>query len=132
MVRLRANGHEVKVPVHIAPGLHDDVVSLALGYGRQGAGKVGDGVGVDAYPFVKASSDGVIASGAEASFSKVEGEIFPLANVQVYSSTMGRPIALDVTLKDYLKKNSAGIHKHPVFSIWPKHEYKGHKWAMTI
>ncbi len=132
LVTLKVGDRELRVPVHIAPGVHDDVLGLALGYGRRAAGKVGDGVGVNAYSLLNVSSSGVVASGLKVSFEKVDAEIYSLVSPQDQHTTHGRPIALDVTLKDYLKDNRAGIHKHPTFSIWPTHEYKGHKWAMTI
>jgi Fe-S-cluster-containing dehydrogenase component len=53
-----ANGDHVKVtirdrstvgPVWIAPGQADNTVVLYLGYGRTRAGRVGDGIGYDAY-----------------------------------------------------------------------------------
>jgi MoCo/4Fe-4S cofactor protein with predicted Tat translocation signal len=53
-----ANGDHVKVtirerstvgPAWIAPGQADNTVALYLGYGRMRAGRVGDGIGYDAY-----------------------------------------------------------------------------------
>ena len=38
----------VEVPVAIQPGLHDSVLGLAIGYGREGAGKVASDLGVNA------------------------------------------------------------------------------------
>ena len=43
------NGTSVRVPVLIQPGQAYKTVGLALGYGRQGVGKAGDGVGVNAF-----------------------------------------------------------------------------------
>ncbi len=45
-----------KVPAWIAPGQADGVVTLFLGYGRTRAGKVGDGLGYDAYALQKSGS----------------------------------------------------------------------------
>ncbi|HVS16128.1 MAG TPA: 4Fe-4S dicluster domain-containing protein [Thermoanaerobaculia bacterium] len=49
-LRLRAGEAEVEAPVLIVPGQADRTLSLALGYGRTAAGRIGTGVGVDAYP----------------------------------------------------------------------------------
>ena len=43
----------IEVPVIIQPGQARGTVSLALGYGRTRAGKVGSGLGVNAFPLVK-------------------------------------------------------------------------------
>ena len=40
------------VPVLIQPGQANGTIGLALGYGRTSSGKVGDGVGVNAYPLI--------------------------------------------------------------------------------
>ena len=51
LVNLTANGLTVVVPVLIQPGQANGTVGLAVGYGRTRAGKVGNLVGVNAYPF---------------------------------------------------------------------------------
>jgi molybdopterin-containing oxidoreductase family iron-sulfur binding subunit len=44
----------------------------------------------------------------------------------------GRQIVVEATLEDYKKQKDAGIHKHPVFSMWSGHQYNGHKWGMAV
>ena len=48
VVELKVADHRLEAPVWIVPGLPDDTVVLALGYGRTHAGSVGNGRGVDA------------------------------------------------------------------------------------
>ena len=117
-------GLSLEVPIHIQPGQSDGVLALALGYGRTGAGSIGNGVGVSAWPFLK--SDHFV------SFEKT-GKAVPLANVQGHHSMEGRDIVLETTLKEFLKDPSSGLHKsHKVKSLWSSHKYKGHKWGMVI
>lgn len=52
MVKVSANNTSIELPVFVLPGLNDYSVVVSLGYGRNKAGKVGDGVGVDVYDFV--------------------------------------------------------------------------------
>ena len=125
--KLKLKNTEVTVPILIAPGTHDQVVGLALGYGRVQSGQVGKRVGVDAYPFVNKD----VFAGLEVSVEKVEGQT-DLANVQGHHRMLGRQLVVEATLKDYLKSPSANIHRHKLFSLYPKHEYKGHRWAMAI
>ena len=125
--RLKSKDVEVTVPILIAPGTHDQVVGLAIGYGRTQGGQVGKKVGVNAYPFVNKD----VFAGLEVSVEKVEGQT-ALANVQGHHRMLGRQLVVEATLKDYLKSPSANIHRHKLFSLYPKHEYKGHRWAMAI
>jgi molybdopterin-containing oxidoreductase family iron-sulfur binding subunit len=49
VILIEANGFKVKMPVFIVPGHADDSITLYLGHGRTDAGRVGLGIGVDAY-----------------------------------------------------------------------------------
>ncbi len=48
-VEVELNGRKVVAPVLAVPGHPDDVVTVYLGHGRREAGRVGSGVGFDAY-----------------------------------------------------------------------------------
>lgn len=132
MVRLTANGKTMELPVYVQVGQHDDVFGLALGYGRTKGGKVANGVGFDAYPFVSYDQDGnPIFAGIEAKIEKI-AKTYKLANTQGHNHMLGRQIVIGATLDSYKKDPSAGIHKHKIFSAWSKFEYPGHKWAMSV
>src|SRR5699024_8269289 len=49
VIRLTVAGRSITAPVYILPGQPDDAVTLSLGHGRSRAGRVGSGVGVNAY-----------------------------------------------------------------------------------
>ena len=49
VILIEANGLKIKMPVFIVPGHADDSITLYLGHGRTDAGRVGLGIGVDAY-----------------------------------------------------------------------------------
>ena len=49
LVRVESFGRRLEAPVWIMPGQAPETVALALGYGRERAGAVGSGVGVNAY-----------------------------------------------------------------------------------
>jgi len=44
LVKLRARGQEIELPVHVVPGTADHCVVVAIGYGRTAAGRVGGDV----------------------------------------------------------------------------------------
>ena len=52
IVNLTVNGQSLKLPVLPQPGQKYNTVGLAIGYGRSTAGKVGNQVGVNAYPLI--------------------------------------------------------------------------------
>jgi MoCo/4Fe-4S cofactor protein with predicted Tat translocation signal len=131
LVVLKVGQQESKIPVHIQPGLHDDVIAVAVGYGRSKVGKVGNGIGVNAYQFVSSSKSGAVFSGRSADV-KVTGERGTLACVAGNNSMEGRKIVVEATLAEYLKDASANNHHHQVFSIWSGHQYNGHKWGMAV
>lgn len=127
IVRVSTQSGEVLLPVHIQPGTHDDVVGVAIGYGRK-TGRISAHVGTRVIHLAKTEgADGIPLKGLS-----LTGQRMALANTQGHHSMEGRPLIAHATLKDYLKNPSAGIHKHKVFSIWPKFKYKGYKWAMAI
>ncbi|MEY4616880.1 MAG: molybdopterin oxidoreductase, iron-sulfur binding subunit [Pseudomonadota bacterium] len=130
-IELDVDGLKVKIPAHIQPGLHDDVVAVSIGYGRTRSGKVGTGIGVDAYPLVLMKNKAAVFSGRSVAL-KALGEKYQLANVQGHHTMEGRAIVIEATLKEYLENKSAGVHKHHIFTIWPHHRYDGHKWAMSL
>ena len=49
LVRLDYAGRSLELPVWLLPGMADGVVALTLGYGRSHAGRIGSGVGFDAF-----------------------------------------------------------------------------------
>lgn len=128
MVRLTVGSEVLELPVYVQPGQHDEVLGLAIGYGRTKGGQVCEGVGFNASNFI---TKDLVASNISAKVEKI-GKKYELANTQGHNSMLGRQIIIEATLESYLKEPSAGIHKHKIFSIWNEHEYKGYKWAMSI
>lgn len=131
VLELTINDKVHKLPAHIQPGLHDDVISIAVGYGRTDAGKVGNGIGQNAYQMVTFQNGSPIFSGHKVEV-KNSGVKYPLANPQGHHTMEGRQIVVEATLQEYLKNPAAGKHQHHVFQLWSGHAYNGHKWAMAI
>jgi MoCo/4Fe-4S cofactor protein with predicted Tat translocation signal len=137
LVEVKAGDSTVELPVYIQPGLHKDVAIAAVGYGRSAAGKVGDGTGVDVYPFVKIEDSRPIFSGMPVTISKTQ-KFYKLATTQWHTASENRPIISDVTLAEFQKNPGAMSETNPelkmkeVPTIWPIHEYKGYRWGMSI
>lgn len=131
MVTVKTGKTSMELPLHIQPGLHDEVVAIAVGYGRTHAGKVGNGIGVNAFPFVEVVNGNAIFAGQSVELTKT-GKKYDLVTTQGHDSMEGRQIVVEATNKDYEAKKDANIHRHHTWSIWSGHQYNGHKWGMAI
>src|SRR5262249_3085427 len=50
IVRVVAADRSCELPAYVQPGQSPETVSIALGYGREAAGRVGNGIGANAFP----------------------------------------------------------------------------------
>ena len=159
LVRLDHAGRSLELPVWILPGMADGVVALTLGYGRLRAGRIGSGVGFDAFTVRRSGAPG-FDSGA--SLTKL-GRTYPLSATQEHGSMEGRPVVRESTLTELQSKSAAGAERAESpqgaespeavrpegqeapgalgvfeeepehFSLWKEHAYdQGHQWGMTI
>ena len=130
VVRLRLRGRELTIPVFVLPGQTDDVITLALGYGREGGEAVARGVGANAY-LLRTSDAPYFATGATL---EPLDEHRPLATTQAHWTMAGRPIVLSATLAEYrANPDFSAPHREPVASLYDPFEYgAGDQWAMAI
>jgi molybdopterin-containing oxidoreductase family iron-sulfur binding subunit len=132
LVKLRAAGVDRTVPVVVQPGTHPDVVGLALGWGRRAAGPLGDRQGADAFALARSDGAGVTLWRGDVSIERA-GSGPALPRTQVHASLEGRPLVHELSLAQLLGDPRAAVpaeSRHE--SIWPRHAYPGHRWAMTI
>lgn len=112
VVELTVNGVTIEAPIHVVPGLANYTVVLPLGMGRKVVGRVGQGVGFDAYA-VRTSSSLGCALGASI---KLTEKTFFLANTQEHWSMEGRALVRENTATGYSKKpdfvNKVGVESH--------------------
>lgn len=130
-VEVQVAEKKLNLPAHIQPGLHDEVVAIAVGYGRKLAGKVGNDIGQDAYVLSTVKGSEVLFSGLKVELKKT-GQHYDLVTTQGHDSMEGRQIVVQATNKDYEKQKDANIHHHQIWSIWSGHQYNGHKWGMAL
>lgn len=133
LVKVKMNGAEItqEVPMWITPGQPDDVITLHLGYGRSRAGRIGTGIGYNAFD-VRSSN---------AMWNGI-GEITKTGNDKAIASTQihfnipeGR--RLDIMRVWDLEQfnNTPGLgHQHDEYdaTMYPRFEYTGNKWGMAI
>ena len=137
IVEISLNGKKVSGPIWTQPGMADYSLGLALGYGRERAGRVGTGVGFNAY---KIFSGKYIETGA--TISKT-GATYTLACTQHHWSMEGRPAVREANLEQFLKEPDFaqekfhGVEPPMVQSLYPNplDEAKKtalHQWGMTV
>jgi MoCo/4Fe-4S cofactor protein with predicted Tat translocation signal len=131
LMKLEVGKDSLVLPVHVQPGLHDEVMAVAVGYGRMMGGEVGKGVGQNAYQLAQVVNGNVVHSGLSVSASVQKGT-YQLAQTQQHHSMEGRQIIVEATLRDYEKKKEKIIHRHPTWNIWSGHQYNGNKWGLAI
>jgi molybdopterin-containing oxidoreductase family iron-sulfur binding subunit len=90
VVEITLNGRIVRGPVLSVPGHPDNALTLHLGYGRQHAGRVGSGMGFNAYA-IRTSDAPLFAEGAK--FEKT-GDVWGIAVTKSHYSDERGPSAL--------------------------------------
>ena len=143
VVRLSDGSRAVELPAHVQPGLAKGAVAVAVGYGRREAGPIAANYpmvkmlplerdllgGADMNPFARSASVAVERT----------ARVSELAKTQRYDTGTDPILGFDrapvrqTTLPEYFKDPAAGNPPEAAEStLWPRHEYKGHKWAMAI
>jgi molybdopterin-containing oxidoreductase family iron-sulfur binding subunit len=130
-VTLTVGDAKIDLPVHIQPGQADGVVGVAFGYGRDGGGKVVDGIGQNAMAIAQWANGRAITAGLETSVQP-SGKRTILAITQGHHVMEGRQIVVEETAADHAANPGGQIHKHELTTMWSGHNYPGNKWGMTI
>src|SRR6185436_13336691 len=108
LVEVEVGGRKIRGPLWIQPGLADNTIALALGYGRKklvtgGVGRIGHNVGLyNAYE-LRTSASTHFAGGAKI---RLLGEQYQLALTQEHGAMEGRPIVREANKSQY-EKNPA-------------------------
>ncbi len=140
VAELRVGGRTVKAPLWVLPGHADGAVTVHLGFGRRRAGRVGTGVGFDAYA-LRTSGAPWSAGGLEVAKT---GETARIACTQdhwtmeatAHRQAAERHVVRAVTLADLAKDPHAvqkmGHEPAPGLSMYPPYRYEGHAWGMAV
>ncbi|MGE5261969.1 MAG: TAT-variant-translocated molybdopterin oxidoreductase [Acidobacteriota bacterium] len=130
VVELQYQGRTLRAPTWITPGQPDDSITVFLGYGRMAAGKVGSGIGYNAYS-LRTSTGLWFDRGLDLHKT---GEKYELASVQQHNMMEGRGLVRSLTLDDFVK-NPRSVQEGEsgnVPSLYPAVKYEGNQWGMAI
>ncbi|ASZ10131.1 TAT-variant-translocated molybdopterin oxidoreductase [Chitinophaga pendula] len=143
VLKIKANGKEVELPLLIVPGMHPDVIAIAVGYGRsKNAGKAAGEIGKNAYPFVSFNGQTFDYFAVDAT-AEATGAKYALGLTQTHNSYEGRPIVKETTLEEFIKNPKEVNEDREEFKIYgdnfrkdatlyPDFAYPGIKWGMSI
>jgi molybdopterin-containing oxidoreductase family iron-sulfur binding subunit len=142
MVTIKVGNTTIKLPSLVQPGLANDTIAIAVGYGRTAAGKVGNGVGQNAYPFKTWNGSTWISTAFDAQVT-VTNDTFTLAQTQLHHSYEGRRVIKETTLKSHQANPKAVNEDREEIKAmmttlygpdkrYGDHKYEGHKWHMAI
>ncbi|WP_064735889.1 4Fe-4S dicluster domain-containing protein [Azohydromonas australica] len=121
LVQVEADGRSLDAPVWVGEHHAEEAVTLPLGYGRTQAGRVGSGVGFDAYALRPAQG------GARALTLRPLGRRHEFAVTQHETGQAGREIVRSVRPGERLQ---GGEGRRP--SLYPEVSYPQHAWGMVI
>ena len=140
MVTIKAGGRELVFPAFVVPGQAKGSVTIALGWGRTKAGRVGTGNGVDANGL--RTTDALWRSAASVSLAGGRTDLATTQDHHVVDTLgMNERAARAETL---IRTGTLAVYKaRPDFAmemvevpeaapLWTPHEYNGHKWGMAI
>jgi len=143
LVTVTVNDKSVELPVLIQPGQADNTVSIAIGYGREKAGKSANNVGKNAYPLAGIVNGHVVFAAFNAKVEKAGGT-HEIAQTQTHDTVMGRrAVVQEAKLADYQKNPMAGRYLPKVetsegptdptnITLWHGYGKPNHSWGMVI
>jgi molybdopterin-containing oxidoreductase family iron-sulfur binding subunit len=155
VIKITVNGRSIELPAMIVPGMHPNVIAMAVGYGRQSAnpdmtrdriGMAANNAGKNVYPLV--SFDGVGFVYSSTASVKKTSTTYPLAQTQVHGFTESRPILYETNLLSYAA-DPEKVLEEPTKermslladgktdfvkdgTIYPDYVKPGVKWGMSI
>lgn len=148
VIEVKAGNAIVKGPVLLQPALADEVIAVAVGYGRTAAGKAGNNVGINAYPYVQIANGAMRYYATGVAINKTVDDDHLFAAVQTHHTMMGRDIVKETSLAAWQKDPRSGNPEVLIDSpygkktpeqldLWatptnPEHEKPNHFWGLGI
>ena len=148
VIKIMVAGKELKLPVLVIPGMHPNVIAVALGYGRsEKTGRAAASVGKNAYPMASFNGSTFDYHASDVSY-ELTSERSNLAYTQSHNQYEGREeVVREYALNEFRKhpKTLADDRKHLADAyakktgdyrvegtLYPDFPYPGPKWGMSI
>jgi molybdopterin-containing oxidoreductase family iron-sulfur binding subunit len=148
VIKIKVGTKELTLPVLVIPGLHPNVIAVAVGYGRsEKSGRAAANVGQNAYPLVSFNGNTFDYFASDVAYEKT-ATTFKIAYTQSHNQYEGRKeVVREYALND-LKKQPKILadERHKLAedyakgtgdyrvegTLYPDYPYPGAKWGMSI
>jgi molybdopterin-containing oxidoreductase family iron-sulfur binding subunit len=132
VVELELQGRKLRGGIWMQPGHPDNAVTVFLGYGREQCGRVGTGVGYNAYKIRTTEN----LHGATGVSIRPTGGTYKLITGQGLQDMENRDLVREATLDQY-KADSFFAHRGEEEpprqdTLYPNYRYTGYAWGMLI
>jgi MoCo/4Fe-4S cofactor protein with predicted Tat translocation signal len=155
VVKITVGGKSLILPVLIIPGTHENVIGIAVGFGRESAdskntadyiGRAVVGAGKNAFPLAMFNGSTIEWFSPQVTIDKTD-EIYKIAQTQTHSSYEGRTEAVkEMTIADFKKSPEeivedrakelapyGGIKNYrEQGTLYSEYDKPGIKWGMSI
>jgi len=148
VIKITAGGKSVEVPVLVIPGMQEDTIAVAVGYGRtEKLGKSAKEVGKNIYPFATFNGTTIDAYAPDVTIEKTSTP-HKIAQTQIHNSYENRTEVVKETTLASLKKYPDQFKKfreelaedfapqtgnyRVESTLYPDHSQPGIKWGMSI
>jgi MoCo/4Fe-4S cofactor protein with predicted Tat translocation signal len=149
VLKITAPGKEpVSLPILVVPGVHPNVIAVAVGYGRsEKAGRAAANVGKNVFPLVSFNGSSFDYSAADVAYEKTS-EKYDIAYTQSHNQYEGRvEVVREYSLKDFKAKPTVLADTRKKLAedyaektgdyraegtLYPNYPYPGVKWGMSI
>lgn len=108
VIEVKVGNATMRGPVLLQPGMADETIAAAVGFGRTAAGKAGNGVGFNAYPVVSMKDGYLCYYAGGVTVNKTAEDDIVFAATQTHHTMMGREIVKETSLAEWIKDPSAG------------------------
>jgi len=103
ILKVTVNGKNISLPAVVVPGMHPEVIAIAVGYGRaESVGRAAAKTGQNAYPLMFWNGTTFDCTSTGASVEKTADHL-DVAITQTHQSYEGRAIIHEYTLADFTK-----------------------------
>jgi len=142
IIKIKAGGRSLEIPVFIQPGSADKTITIELGYGRSKTGIVGTGAGFNANVLLS-KNEGLspwLYTGVSVNKTGEKYEIVTSQEHQMFDKELTKDVAVkrgiikEGTVTEYIS-NPHFLHegkKNEQSTFYPDYQYTGLKWGMAI
>ncbi|MFE8069434.1 TAT-variant-translocated molybdopterin oxidoreductase [Marinobacteraceae bacterium S3BR75-40.1] len=131
VVKISTAAGFAKVPVYVLPGQPPDTATLNLGFGREGAGRVAQGIGTNAFAVRSRHNPWAMPVELEKT-----GEYQQLSAIQAHHHIEGRDVLREADWEHYQRSPHFAQHESEELSLypepWPAERESDNAWGMAI